>query len=171
MALTGFTRDLSHSLAYGPGTLFQLRMGPHSLLCLCCCCLQTIVCLLLFLACWLDFLDGCWTWLAILNLSGGHWTAGTTCYCQQLCPACHGQVPLDQPFLGEDSALLLVGWLWLLVHPPCGAAPLLEAFRDPEHTGRGSPTADRSLVSDHCHWMSAKGPLHTGLLNAEKNGW
>lgn len=169
MALTGFTRDHSHSLATAQEPSFSSGWASvPSLGCAAAASTPTFAVP--------DLLDGLlgwrqWIWLAYVNFSEGHWTAGTTWYCQQPCSACRAQVPRGWGFLGEGSVLLLVGSLWLLAHLPRGAAPLLEDVRDPEHMGCGSPTADRALVSDpvhHCRWTSAKGPLHTSLLNTEK---
>lgn len=140
MVLTDFTRDLPHSLAYGPGALFCVSLGSHSPLGLCCCCFQTDVCLLLFLTSWIGI------GLATLNMTEGCWAAGTTCYCQQPCPACCAQVSQGRAFLGEGSALLLFGSLWLLAHPPHGPVPLLEALKDPEDMDMSPPQLTELLL-------------------------
>lgn len=54
---------------------------------------------------------------------------------------------------------------------PSWSCPPPGGSRGSRGHGHGSPTADRALVSDpvhHCYWTSAKRPLHTSLLNAEK---
>lgn len=169
MALTGFTKDLPHSLAYGIGTLFPPGLTPYSLLGLCCCCLQTSVCLLLFLTCWMTF------WMDI-GLDLPFW----------ICLKVTGL--LTQPVIVSSPAQLTalrchgaeLSW-WGLCPTAGGVAVTSGSSASDSSRSPGDSQGPRTheMWLPHCwqgsHWWSsislAKVPFAYQPTESRKNGW